>query len=76
MLCPSVIGQRRLAHREVVNGVHDVGFARAVVAHQAVDAGAQREFLLGDVFEIQQRYFLQMHRNKKYKKSGHDIAHC
>ena len=59
--------QRRLAHREVVNGVHDVGFARAVVAHQAVDAGAQREFLLGDVFEIQQRYFLQMHRTKIQK---------
>ena len=59
--------QRRLAHRQVIDRIHDVGFARAVVSHQAVDAGAEGELLLGHVFEIQQRNFLQMHRTKVQK---------
>ena len=29
----------RLAHREVVDRVDDVGFTRAIVAHQTVDVG-------------------------------------
>ena len=59
--------QRRFAHRQVVDRIHDVGLARAVVAHQTVDAGAERKLLLSHVFEIQQRYFFQMHRTKVQK---------
>ena len=56
--------QRRLAHREVIDRVDDIGLARPVVAHQAVDAGAQGEFLLCDILEVEQRYFLQIHGSK------------
>ena len=59
--------KRRLAHGEVVDRIHDVGFARAVVAHQTVDAGAKRQLLLFDVFEIQQCDFLQIHGTKVQK---------
>lgn len=42
----------RLAHREVVDCVDDVGFACAVVTHQTVDVGRECEALLLDVLEI------------------------
>ena len=56
--------ERRFAHRQVVDRIHDVGLSGAVVTHQAVDARAEGELLLGDVFEIEQRNFLQVHRTK------------
>ena len=47
--------ERRLAHREVVDRLHDVGLAGAVVPHKAVDAGAEPELLLGNILEVEQR---------------------
>ena len=57
-------GQRRLAHRQVVDRVDDVGLAGSVVAYQTVDAPAEGKLRLLDIFEIQQRYFLQKHSPK------------
>ena len=59
--------QRRLAHRQVVDRIHDVGLSGAIVADQPVDTRTERELLAGDVLEIQQRDFLQKHRTKLQK---------
>ncbi len=44
--------QRRLAHREVVNRIDHIGLARAVVAHEAIDAGRELELLLRDILKV------------------------
>jgi hypothetical protein len=48
------IGERvhRLRKREVVHGIEDVGFARAIVANEAVDARRERDILTLDVLEV------------------------
>jgi hypothetical protein len=53
--------QRRLAHRKEIDRVDHVGFARSVVAHEAVDAGPEFEILFPDVLEIDERQFFQVH---------------
>ena len=44
-----------------IDRVDHVGFARSVVAHEAVDAGPEFEILFPDVLEIDERQFFQVH---------------
>ena len=51
------VGHRecRLAHREVVDGIEDVGLPGAVVAYETVDPGDGRQLLLLDILEVDER---------------------
>ena len=51
----------RFPHRQVVEGVDEVGLAGTVVAHKAVDALAGRNLLLGYVLEVYERQFVEIH---------------
>jgi hypothetical protein len=42
----------RLCKRQVVHGIEDVGFARAIVSNKAVDACRERYILTLDVLEV------------------------
>ena len=57
------IGHResRLAHRQVVDRVDEIGLARPVVAHETIDPRGQRKLLLTDILEIDERQSFEIH---------------
>ena len=53
-----------LAEREIVDGVEEVGLAGTVVAHEAVDLGAEGDLDLGVVLEVGEGKAVESHVNQ------------
>ena len=53
--------KRRLAHRQIMNRIDEIGLARSVVPHKAIDTRGQRKLLLTDILEIDERQSFEIH---------------